>query len=389
MIRTTLASVVIAALALLGSVQASATTALLVPLQPLAQQAHQIENVLAYLGQPLSAEEISRIDEAVAEASDAQAVERLQRGGVAADVGCGGGRAAILMAQAFPNSRVFGFDLHAESIERAQRNAAAAGLADRVTFEVANGTQLPAGKFDLVTTFDVVHDSVDPVGLMSSIRRSLTAGGTYLVQEINVSSKVEENVKPMGKLIYSVSTLYCMTTSLAHGGAVRMYNLMIRAAQDFDLVVVSFAGEAPEAPAELLDICCEVVLVSRSGSHLLPSTDRPDVVEEFDSPAFHAAVRQTVRKWRPGVVQLEFTQMAQYAADCAPAKTILVEHDVTLDLYQQLLAQGDDWELRHQLERWIPFEIAAWSIVDPTSTNCRGLHMRRGPVYRAPEYTST
>ena len=148
-----------------------------------------------------------------------QAVERLQRGGVAADVGCGGGRAAILMAQAFPNSRVFGFDLHAESIERAQRNAAAAGLADRVTFEVANGTQLPAGKFDLVTTFDVVHDSVDPVGLMSSIRRSLTAGGTYLVQEINVSSKVEENVKPMGKLIYSVSTLYCMTTSLAHGGA--------------------------------------------------------------------------------------------------------------------------------------------------------------------------
>jgi 2-polyprenyl-3-methyl-5-hydroxy-6-metoxy-1,4-benzoquinol methylase len=148
-----------------------------------------------------------------------QAVERLQRGGVAADVGCGGGRAAILMAQAFPNSRVFGFDLHAESIERARRNAAAAGLADRVTFEVANGTQLPTGKFDLVTTFDVVHDSVDPVGLMSSIRRSLTPGGTYLVQEINVSSKVEENVKPMGKLIYSVSTLYCMTTSLAHGGA--------------------------------------------------------------------------------------------------------------------------------------------------------------------------
>jgi glycosyltransferase involved in cell wall biosynthesis len=130
-----------------------------------------------------------------------------------------------------------------------------------------------------------------------------------------------------------------------------------------------------------LQICCEVVLVKRSGSHLLPSTDRPDVVEEFDSPAFHAALRQTVRKWKPGLVQLEFTQMAQYAADCAPAKTILVEHDVTLDLYQQLLEQGDDWELRHQLERWKPFEIAAWSIVDRVVTMSekdRGLALREG-----------
>ncbi len=148
-----------------------------------------------------------------------QVVERLERGGMAADVGCGGGRAAILIAKAFPKSRVVGYDLHAESIERARRNAAAAGVTDRVTFEVANGSRLPAGKFDLVTTFDVVHDSVDPVGLMRSIKNSLTSGGTYLVQEINVSSKVEENVKPMGKLVYSVSTLYCMTTSLAHGGA--------------------------------------------------------------------------------------------------------------------------------------------------------------------------
>jgi glycosyltransferase involved in cell wall biosynthesis len=168
---------------------------------------------------------------------------------------------------------------------------------------------------------------------------------------------------------------------LAHGGAVRMYNLMRRAARDFDQVLVSFAGETREVPAELLEICCEVVLVKRSGSHLLPSTDRPDVVEEFDSPAFHAALRQTIRKWKPGVAQLEFTQMAQYASDCAPAKTVLVEHDVTLDLCQQLLAQADDWELRHQLERWIPFEIAAWSIVDRVVTMSekdRGLTLREG-----------
>lgn len=151
---------------------------------------------------------------------------------------------------------------------------------------------------------------------------------------------------------------------LAHGGAVRMYNLMRRAARDFDQVLVSFVGEPGEVPPELLEICAEVVLVKRPGTHLLPSTMRPDVVEEFDSPAFHAAIRQTVRKWKPAVAQLEFTQMAQYAPDCSPAKTVLVEHDVTLDLYQQLLAQGDDWELRRQLDRWIPFETAAWRQVD-------------------------
>jgi glycosyltransferase involved in cell wall biosynthesis len=168
---------------------------------------------------------------------------------------------------------------------------------------------------------------------------------------------------------------------LAHGGAVRMYNLMRRAAQDYQQILVSFAGETREAPAALLEICCEVVLVERSGTHLLPSTSRPDIVEEFDSPAFHAALRQTVRKWKPAIAQLEFTQMAQYAIDCALAKTVLVEHDVTLDLYQQLLAQGDDWELRRQLKRWIPFETAAWGQVDRVVTMSekdRALTLRHG-----------
>jgi GT2 family glycosyltransferase/glycosyltransferase involved in cell wall biosynthesis len=173
--------------------------------------------------------------------------------------------------------------------------------------------------------------------------------------------------RPSNWPVVAVVTPY-LPFPLAHGGAVRMYNLMRRAAGDFDQVLVSFAGELSETPRELLDICCEVVLVRRPGTHLLPSSSRPDVVEEFDSPALHAALRQTIRKWKPGVVQLEFTQMAQYAADCAPAKTILVEHDVTLDLYRQLLKQGDDWELRRQLDRWIPFETAAWRAVDRVVT---------------------
>src|SRR2546421_4400982 len=97
-----------------------------------------------------------------------------------------------------------------------------------------------------------------------------------------------------------------------------------------------------------------------SGSHSRPSSDRPDVVEEFDSPAFRAALRQTVRKWRPAVAQLEFTQLAQYAADCAPARTILVEHDVTFDLYQQLARLEDTSDLRLQLPLWRRFETDAW-----------------------------
>ena len=191
---------------------------------------------------------------------------------------------------------------------------------------------------------------------------------------------------PRNKPVVLVATPY-LPFPLAHGGAVRMYNLMRRAAQDYDQVLVSFAGDSREAPSELLDICCEVVLVKRPGTHLLPSTSRPDIVEEFDSPAFHAALRQTVRKWKPAVAQLEFTQMAQYAADCAPAKTVLVEHDVTLDLYQQLLAQGDDWELRRQLERWVRFETAAWGRVDRVVTMSekdRGLVSGRAHVVCLP-----
>jgi SAM-dependent methyltransferase len=148
-----------------------------------------------------------------------QVVQRLNAGGIGADVGCGGGRAAIMIAQAFPRAQMFGYDIHAESVERARRNAEAENVADRVRFEMLDGRQLPASQFDFVSTFDVVHDAVDPVGLMTAVRRSLKDDGTYLVQEVNVSDKLDENMKPLGKMVYSISTLYCMTTSLAHGGA--------------------------------------------------------------------------------------------------------------------------------------------------------------------------
>jgi glycosyltransferase involved in cell wall biosynthesis len=147
---------------------------------------------------------------------------------------------------------------------------------------------------------------------------------------------------------------------LSHGGAVRMYNLMRRTAGSFDQVLVSFTETGEPPPAELLDICVEIVTVKRTGTHSLPATRRPETVEEFSSPDFRTALQTAVQKWRPAIAQLEFTQMAQYAADCRPAPTILVEHDITYDLYSQLLAFDDDWDLRRQWKRWRRFETAAW-----------------------------
>lgn len=156
---------------------------------------------------------------------------------------------------------------------------------------------------------------------------------------------------------------------LSHGGAVRMYNLMREAARDFDLVLLCFVDQLAPPPPELLALCVEVVLVRRHASHLLPLTERPTAVDEFDSEAFRGALRLALDRWRAPIVQLEFTQLALYAPDCAPAKTILVEHDVTLDLYRQLLARNpNDWETAQQFDRWNQFERAAWRAVDVVVT---------------------
>lgn len=148
-----------------------------------------------------------------------QVVEALNAGGAALDVGCGSGRAVVALATAYPKAHIHGYDGHQGSVERARANAKAAGVAERVTFDVVDCTRLPAEKFDFISTFDVVHDSVDPVGLMKSIRGALKPDGSYLMVEVNVSNRLEDNINPMGRMMYSASTLYCMTVSLAHGGA--------------------------------------------------------------------------------------------------------------------------------------------------------------------------
>jgi 2-polyprenyl-3-methyl-5-hydroxy-6-metoxy-1,4-benzoquinol methylase len=143
---------------------------------------------------------------------------KLERGALVADVGCGGGRGLIALARAFPRSRFVGYDVAAPAIARANANAAAAGVADRVRFVQADVTRGLPEQYDIITTFDVIHDAVDPLGLLRAIRQALAPDGHYICLEINSSPHAEENVGPLSALQYGSSVLYCMTTSLAHGG---------------------------------------------------------------------------------------------------------------------------------------------------------------------------
>ena len=143
---------------------------------------------------------------------------KLERGALVADVGCGQGKALIKLAQTYPQSRYVGYDSFAPSIQQATANAQAADVADRVRFEHRDvSTGLPE-QYDVITTFDVVHDAVNPRGLLRAIRNALRRGGRYVCLEINCSDKLEENIGLLGAFFYSCSVLYCMTTSLAHHG---------------------------------------------------------------------------------------------------------------------------------------------------------------------------
>jgi len=145
--------------------------------------------------------------------------EQLERGATLADVGCGHGRALINLARAYPRSRFTGYDLFPRAVEKARQRAGAAGVADRVRFEVLDASAGLPERFDVITTFDVVHDAARPLELLRSIRTALRPGGAYLCLEINSSHRLEENAGPVGALLYGFSVLLCMTTSLAADGA--------------------------------------------------------------------------------------------------------------------------------------------------------------------------
>lgn len=142
-------------------------------------------------------------------------VERLESGIDVADVGCGTGTAVITMARAYPASRFTGFDVSERALAVARERAAGIGNLDLVR---AGATEFE-GSYDLITTFDVVHDLADPAAALRHIREALRPGGVYLMMEPNMSSDLDRNTGDNAVINYGISLLHCMTQSLAADGA--------------------------------------------------------------------------------------------------------------------------------------------------------------------------
>ncbi len=144
---------------------------------------------------------------------------RLREGGRIADVGCGHGASTIIMAKAYPNAHVFGFDSHPESIETARARAQAEGVGERVTFEVAAGDTFGGGDYDLVCFMDCLHDMGDPVAVAKHTRSRLREGGSAMLVEPRAGDRLEDNLNPVGALFYAASTMLCVPCSLSQEGA--------------------------------------------------------------------------------------------------------------------------------------------------------------------------
>lgn len=156
-------------------------------------------------------------------------VEKLERGALVADVGCGHGASTILMARTFRNSSFVGSDYHQGSIDTARTRADQADVADRVRFQIAAATAYGGRDYDLVTMFDCLHDMGDPVGAARHVRSTLKRDGTWMIVEPNAGDRIEDNLNPVGRAYYAFSTLLCTPASLS---------------QDVGLALGAQAGEA-------------------------------------------------------------------------------------------------------------------------------------------------
>jgi SAM-dependent methyltransferase len=143
---------------------------------------------------------------------------KLRAGARVADVGCGLGASTVLMAAAYPASKVNGFDYHDQSIELARKRAADAGVAERTAFDVASAQDFAGTGYDLVTTFDCLHDMGDPVGAARHIRDALVPDGTWLIVEPAAGDTVTDNLNPVGRVYYNFSSFLCVPNALSQSG---------------------------------------------------------------------------------------------------------------------------------------------------------------------------
>jgi SAM-dependent methyltransferase len=144
--------------------------------------------------------------------------EKLEAGAKVADIGCGHGASSILLAEAFPGSTIVGSDYHAGSIEEARKHAAEAGVADRVSFEVAGAQAFSGSGYSLVASFDCLHDMGDPLGAAKHVRSSLAPDGSWLIVEPAAGDSVAENLNPVGRVYYNFSTLLCVPNAMSQPG---------------------------------------------------------------------------------------------------------------------------------------------------------------------------
>jgi ubiquinone/menaquinone biosynthesis C-methylase UbiE len=144
--------------------------------------------------------------------------EKLAAGGRVADVGCGHGASTVLLAQAYPKAAILGSDYHQASIDTARKRAAGAGVADRARFEVASAQTFSGTGYDLITTFDCLHDMGDPVSAARHIRQALDADGTWLIVEPLAGDTLTENLNPVGRVYYSASTFLCVPSARSQPG---------------------------------------------------------------------------------------------------------------------------------------------------------------------------
>ena len=144
--------------------------------------------------------------------------DKLAVGGRVADVGCGHGASTVLLAQAYPKARILGSDYHQASIDIARKRVADAGVTDRARFEVASAQTFSGTGYDLIATFDCLHDMGDPVGAARHIRQALAAEGSWLIVEPLAGDALVDNLNPVGRVYYSFSSFLCVPNARSQPG---------------------------------------------------------------------------------------------------------------------------------------------------------------------------